>query len=400
VWGTIAINQVRGRMSAHTPTLKSPSTAPHSSAEVTSDSSSRSCLKDALRTASYAGGCELLRPIQMKDSESETQGASDTARAGWSFVTGQRAGPVAHRATVYFRDREVDVTGDGPNILREVADAYSSDAGSMRVLTGVVQGFADALPSVAPSNVQLAEQRARNTRDAVAHAFLKIGLRPSQLSIGAVGHGDADSARDPRCGKKMPEALAEYRRAKVLIWESPTARSEKKVSADAPSEQKSDDKRPPEPAAMPPVPKPRAIGGTRNMDTGVAAVRAGRHDHARQMAATYVSALVRSGSSSAWAAQARLGIKITPTKPPTWDARMAGIEMPRNATKWQASALRMDTAYREWVYWDDKVLRAGGSWARAEDHPTEANKQILATEAGYMFFAADRAKELALELLK
>lgn len=388
-------------MSAHTPTLKPSSTSPGPCSKESGESPSTPSLKSALRSASYAEGCDLLRPIQMKESGDDAPGSANVQQAGWSFVTGQRAGPVAHRATVYFPDRGVAVVGDGQNILKEVADAYSADAGSQRVLSGVVHGSADALPSVAPSNIELAQERAQNTRDAVVSAFLGIGFQPSQLSLAAAGFGDADSARDPRCAKKIPEALAEYRRAKVLIWESPPpARHETQIGDDGPPSEKTDDSPPSTPSAKRPVPKPRAIGRTENMDAGVAAIRAGRHDHARQLAAAYINGLIQSGSSYAWLAETRLGIKIAPTAPPTWSARMASIEVPHNARAWQVSALRMDVAYREWVYWDEKVLSAGGSWARAEKHPTDENKQILATEAGYMFFASEQAEELALSIIR
>lgn len=67
--------------------------------------------------------------------------------------------------------------------------------------------------------------------------------------------------------------------------------------------------------------------------------------------------------------------------------------------RWQAAALELDVAYREWVHWFESVTQAG-SWERAEREPTSKNKENLTNEVSYLFYSHDVATRLAREVLR
>jgi len=127
-------------------------------------------------------------------------------------------------ASIYFATKSYVPDQDDHKVLRLLAQEYLYTAQRKGGLKGKVIGHADIELSSNPDNEELSFQRARWTAAAFKHQLVEAAAgtaRVSQadLQFDVEGNGTGFCLGDPECkGKVNPEALAQYRRADVLIF--------------------------------------------------------------------------------------------------------------------------------------------------------------------------------------
>jgi outer membrane protein OmpA-like peptidoglycan-associated protein len=127
-------------------------------------------------------------------------------------------------ASIYFGIKSYVPDQDDHKALKALAEEYRYTAQRLGGLKGVVIGHADIEASSDPDNQELSFQRARWTA-AVLKTYLEEAARGSltDFQFDVEGAGTRFCMGDPDCkAKARSEALAQYRRADVIIYSKAT----------------------------------------------------------------------------------------------------------------------------------------------------------------------------------
>jgi outer membrane protein OmpA-like peptidoglycan-associated protein len=123
-------------------------------------------------------------------------------------------------ASIYFGTKSYVPDQDDHKTLKALAEEYLYTARRRGELRGKVIGHADVEMSADPDNQELSFQRARWTA-AVFKFYVAdaAALSPTNLQFETEGAGTGFCMGDPACkGKVGPDALAQYRRADIMIF--------------------------------------------------------------------------------------------------------------------------------------------------------------------------------------
>jgi len=123
-------------------------------------------------------------------------------------------------ASIYFGTKSYVPDQDDHKALKALAQEYLYTARRRGELRGKVIGHADVEMSSDPDNQELSFQRARWTAAAFkSHVADAAALSPANLHFETEGAGTGFCMGDPECkGKVRPDALAQYRRADIMIF--------------------------------------------------------------------------------------------------------------------------------------------------------------------------------------
>lgn len=123
-------------------------------------------------------------------------------------------------ASIYFGTKSYVPDQDDHKVLEALTQEYQYTAQRRGELRGKVIGHADVELSSDPDNQELSFQRARWTAAAFkSYVADAANVRLANLQFETEGAGMGFCMGDPECkGKVRPEALAQYRRADVLIF--------------------------------------------------------------------------------------------------------------------------------------------------------------------------------------
>ena len=101
-----------------------------------------------------------------------------------------------------------------------------------------------------------------------------------------------------------------------------------------------------------------------------------------------------------WPALGRThGANFDPLEPPWWSTRRSTA--PReyaSASETGRRALMLLRDYKEWLYWEQRIFRPGGTYYRFMDSRTDQNIALLQREAGFFLFINDHLGDEATEL--
>jgi outer membrane protein OmpA-like peptidoglycan-associated protein len=122
-------------------------------------------------------------------------------------------------ASIYFGTKSYVPDQDDHKTLKALAEEYLYTARRRGELRGKVIGHADVEMSSDPDNQELSFQRARWTAAAFKSYIAAAALSPDNLQFETEGAGTGFCMGDPACkGKVGPDALAQYRRADIIIF--------------------------------------------------------------------------------------------------------------------------------------------------------------------------------------
>ena len=123
-------------------------------------------------------------------------------------------------ASIYFGTKSYVPDQDDHKVLKALAQEYQYTAQRQGGLRGKVIGHADVEASSDPDNQELSFQRARWTAAVFKfHVADGTSVTAANLQFETEGAGTGFCMGDPECkGKARPDALAQYRRADVLIF--------------------------------------------------------------------------------------------------------------------------------------------------------------------------------------
>ena len=123
-------------------------------------------------------------------------------------------------ASIYFGTKSYLPDQDDHKVLKALAQEYQYTAQRQGGLRGKVIGHADVESSSDPNNQELSFQRARWTAAVFKfHVADGTSVTATNLQFETEGAGTDFCMGDPECkGKVRPDALAQYRRADVLIF--------------------------------------------------------------------------------------------------------------------------------------------------------------------------------------
>ena len=127
-------------------------------------------------------------------------------------------------ASIYFGTKSYVPDQDDHKTLEALAQEYLYTTRRRGELRGKVIGHADVEMSSDPDNQELSLQRARWTAAALkSHVANAAALSPANLQFEIEGAGTGFCMGDPACkGKVLPDALAQYRRADIVIFTEET----------------------------------------------------------------------------------------------------------------------------------------------------------------------------------
>lgn len=123
-------------------------------------------------------------------------------------------------ASIYFGTKSYVPDQDDHKVLKALAQEYQYTAQRQGGLRGKVIGHADVEASSDPDNQELSFQRARWTA-AVFKSYVAdaASVTAANLQFEIEGAGTGFCMGDPKCkGKVTPDAMAQYRRADVMIF--------------------------------------------------------------------------------------------------------------------------------------------------------------------------------------
>ena len=138
--------------------------------------------------------------------------------------TGKAALYADQVASFYFPTNVYTLDEDDHRVLKALAEQYTYTAQRKGGLKGKVIGHADVEMSSDPGNEQLSLQRARQTAEAFKQHLVEIAaetgkVSPANIQFEAEGEGAGFCLGDPDCkGKVSRDALAQYRRADIIIY--------------------------------------------------------------------------------------------------------------------------------------------------------------------------------------